>query len=441
MKSNIWKRIAVLSCVLVLLFVLVPAAFAFEERAGDTIVIGEDEVIEDDVYGGASSFTVNGTIQGDLVVGAQTVVINGTIEGDLIAFAQSVTINGAVGDDVRVGAAVLIVGKDASIGDDVVSGAYSLETMAGSTVGGGVLFGGYQALLGGEVVQDVMAGANGLSIHGAVGGDVKADVGTPEEAMPYNPFTGTPDMPSIPVVTGGLSFGPEAEVGGSVEYTSSREFELNIEVPGGVQHEFPPVTETDSLAEQRNPIVDRLWSNVQRLVTLILLSLLVAWLIPSWFTRLSAQLETKPLPSLGWGTVVYFGFPLAAMILLVGAILFGLFFAFIRLDGLGSAIVWLAMGAIVAGFVLFVLALVYVTKLVVGYALGKWILTKLSPAAAEKVIWPLLLGVLIIVILIALPYIGWLFNFVLTILGLGALWLLGQSLRQPPIPGIQPSAE
>lgn len=138
---------------------------------------------------------------------------------------------------------------------------------------------------------------------------------------------------------------------------------------------------------------------------------------------------------------MYFGFPLAAMILLVGAILFGLFFAFIRLDGLGSAIVWLAMGAIVAGFVLFVLALVYVTKLVVGYALGKWILTKLSPAAAEKVIWPLLLGVLIIVILIALPYIGWLFNFVLTILGLGALWLLGQSLRQPPIPGIQPSAE
>lgn len=435
MKPSMWKRFAILSCALILLFALVPAALAFDERGGDTVVIGENEVIEDDLYGGANTFTVNGTIQGDLVVGAQTVVINGTVEGDLLAFAQSVTINGTVGDDVRVGAAALIVGKDASIGDDLVSGAYSLETMAGSTVGGGILFGGYQALLGGDIAQDVMAGANGLSIHGNVGGDVKAEVGTPEDSMLYNPFSGTPNMPAIPTVSGGLTFGPEAEISGNVEYTSSREFELDIEVPGGIQYIPAPVTpQSPQTVEQRNPIVVRLLENVQRLVTLILLSLLVAWLIPVGFQRLGGELVAKPLPSLGWGTVLYFGFPIAAMILFGVAILLGLAFALVQLGGLGGAIIWLSLGVIVAGFVLFVLVLLYVSKLVVGYALGKWILNKLSPSAAEKVIWPLLLGVLIVVILIALPYVGWLFNFVLTILGLGALWLLAQSLRQPPAP-------
>ena len=424
-----------ISCVLILLFALAPAALAFDERGGDTVVIGEDEVIEDDLYGGANTFTVNGTIQGDLVVGAQTVVINGTVEGDLFAFAQSVTINGTVGDDVRVGAAALVVGKDASIGDDILAGAYSLETMAGSTVGGGVIIGGYQALIGGDVAQDVMAGANGLSIHGKVGGDVKADVGTPEDVMPYNPFSGTPNMPSIPTVSGGLTFGPEAEVSGNVEYTSSREYDLNLDqVLGDVQHAFPPVTPDTAPVEPQNPIVARLLGNVQRLVTLILLSLLVAWLIPTGFQRLGGELVANPLPSLGWGTVLYFGFPIAAMILFGVAILLGLGFALVQLGGLGGAIIWLALGAIVAGFVLFVLALLYLSKLVVGYAFGKWILNKLSPSAAEKVIWPLLLGVLIVVILIALPYIGWLFNFVLTILGLGALWLLVQNLRQPPAP-------
>ncbi|MCB9135766.1 MAG: polymer-forming cytoskeletal protein [Anaerolineales bacterium] len=436
MKPSIWKRFAMISCMLIFLFVLVPVAFAFDERGGDTVVIGENEVIADDLYGGATTFTVNGTIQGDLVVGAQTVVINGTVEGDLIAFAQSVTINGTVGDDVRVGTGALVLGKDAKIGDDLLAGAYSLETMSGSTVGGGVLFGGYQALLGGDVAQDVMAGANGLSIHGKVGGDLKAEVGTPEGAMPYNPFTGTPEMPSIPTVSGGLTFGPEAEVSGNVEYTSSREYDLNLnQVLGKVQHTFPPVTsETTTPVVQQNPIVTRLLENVQRLITLVLLSLLVAWLIPVWFQRLGGELVAKPLPSLGWGTVMYFGFPIVATILFGVAILLGLGFALVRLGGLGGAIVWLALGVIFAGFVLFVLLLLYLSKLVVGYAVGKWILNKLSPSAAEKVIWPLLLGVLLIVILIALPYIGWLFNFVLTLFGLGALWLLIQNLRQPVLP-------
>ncbi len=437
MKRQSWKRTIVSGFALFLLgaFVLVPAAFAFEDRAGDNIVIGEDEVIDDDVYGGANYFTVNGTIKGDLVVGAQTVVINGTVEGDVIVMAQSVTINGTVGDDVRVGAAALIIGKDAQIGDDVLAGAYSLETNSGSTIGGSVGFGGFQALFAGDVAEDILVGANGLELHGLVGGDVKAEVGTADGAPPFNPFTGTPGMPAIPAVGAGLTLGPDAQIEGSLEYTSVSEFTIDIgKVSGGVQHTVPQIDpQTPSVVQEvRNPIVDRLLDNLQRLVTLILLGLLVAWLIPTWFQRLGGKLETKPFPSLGWGTVIYFGFPIAAMILFGVAILLGLFFAFIRLGGLGGALIWLSIGIIVAGFVLFVLALLYLTKLVVGYAVGKWILTKLSPAAAEKVIWPLLLGVLIVVILIALPWVGWLFNFVVTLLGLGTLWLLVQDMGTQP---------
>ncbi len=59
---------------------------------------------------------------------------------------------------------------------------------------------------------------------------------------------------------------------------------------------------------------------------------------------------------------------------------------------------------------------------------GKLILSRIKPEWAEHKIWPLILGVVIFAILVAIPIFGGLVNAIVILLGLGALWLYGRDL-------------
>ena len=108
-----WAGLIGLICLV--LFTLVPVALAFESRGGDTVVIGAGEVIEDDLYVGATNFTLNGTVKGDLIVGGNIIEINGAVEGDLTAAGQTVVVRGTVTDDVRIAGQALILDSDAQV--------------------------------------------------------------------------------------------------------------------------------------------------------------------------------------------------------------------------------------------------------------------------------------------------------------------------------------
>ena len=82
--------------VLLVIMLFVSTVWAVETRSGDQIVIGPDEVIEDDLYVTASEILMEGTIRGDLVAFGNTISVGGTVEGDLIAASQSVEIGGTV---------------------------------------------------------------------------------------------------------------------------------------------------------------------------------------------------------------------------------------------------------------------------------------------------------------------------------------------------------
>jgi hypothetical protein len=94
------KLFTVLSLLVLTTLVFVPAALAFDGRSGDRIVIGKDEVINEDLYLGGTEIIVDGTINGDLMAAGQTITVNGKVTGDLYAAGNSVTVNGEVGDDL-----------------------------------------------------------------------------------------------------------------------------------------------------------------------------------------------------------------------------------------------------------------------------------------------------------------------------------------------------
>jgi hypothetical protein len=71
------KLFFVFSLVALLLWIFTTSASAFDRRSGDNIVIANDEVIDDDLYGTARTLVLDVTVNGYLIALCQTITING----------------------------------------------------------------------------------------------------------------------------------------------------------------------------------------------------------------------------------------------------------------------------------------------------------------------------------------------------------------------------
>jgi cytoskeletal protein CcmA (bactofilin family) len=429
-QKRFWEWAGLIGLIGLVLFTLAPTALAFEGRGGDTVVIGAGEVIEDDLYVGAGTFTLDGTIKGDLIVFGTTIEINGTVEGDLIAAGQTVTVRGTVKDDARIAGMALTLDEGAQVGDDVLAAGFSMEDK-GSSVGGDFIYFGYQALLNGDVAQDLTVAANGLKLSGSVGGDVEAEIGEPEEGPPPTLFmTMIPDAPAMPSVPMGLTVDEGAHIGGKLDYTSASEWSVPAGVVAGAitRHEPEIEVEEEVVVSPAQRVANWFLRHLRRLVTLLLVGLLMVWVVPGWTEKATAALRAKPLPSLGWGVVSVAAFILALLVLLIVTILVAVVLGVITLGGLAGTTAW--TGALTMGLLVFFfsIAVTYVTKIAVSFLGGRLILARLQPDWAEGRIWPLVVGVVLFVIITAIPILGWLVNLVVVLLGLGALWLLGRDV-------------
>ncbi len=422
MKSRaIWRGLGLVVLAALVLAALAPAARAFESRSGDTVVIGAGEVVNDDLYVSAGTFTLDGTVKGDVVVVGGTITINGVVEGDLIGAGQSIIINGLVQDDARVGGAAITLGAKGQVGDDLVGAGWSLDTQPDSTVGGDLVFAGQQALLAGTVTGDVDAAVGSLKLTGAVGGNVDAVVGGPSDRPPFSPFMFMPNAPTIPSVPGGLTV-EGAEIGGTLKYTSPQQYQ----VPESVRSEYtpPPVQPGEEAARAtRSPVLVWLLGFVRGFVALLLAGLLLVWLAPRFTNGLVEALAAKPLPGLGWGFVILIGFfvlvPLVLAVLIALAALFG----FLTLGSLTTLAILLGLLLLFALVVAFILIVSWLSRIVVSIWLGRLILHKFKPDWANHRIWPLLIGLIIIVLLSTIPFLGGLVGLLISLWGLGAVWL------------------
>jgi hypothetical protein len=373
MRKGRIRGFVVSGLVVLVLLALVPTALAFDERSGERVVIGADEVIEDDLYVSAATFVLDGTVKGDLIVVGQAVAINGTVEGDLMGGAQVLTINGTVADDVRMAGAALTLSEEAEVGGDVVAAGASLEGKAGSEIGGDLHFVGYQALLAGAVEGDVRTIGNGLEIQGAIGGDVAAQVSSGEDSPAYNPMQFVPSMPAVPNVRGGLKIGEGALVGGDLEYTSPE----RSDIPAGVvqgreQHilQVAPEPEPEETPVQR--VTKWILRNLRRLVGLVVVGLLLVWLVPAWLGCTATNLAERPWPILGLGTATFFGYPVAVLVFLFVLFMVSLLLILVTLGNLGGALIWIGVAIVVLFSVAFGLAITYVSKIVVGFWGGRF---------------------------------------------------------------------
>ena len=438
------RSLITLGLLLVVPVLLAGPLLAAEFVTGEVIVIDKD--VDDDLYVAGDTITVNATIHGDLIAAGGEITINGTVEGDFWAAGGKLHINGTVTDDVRFAGADLRVGSGGQVGDDLFAAGFGFAAESGSSISGDLVAVGYQAQLGGDITGDVQAALGGLEITGHIMGDVTAEVAEPdpefEQWSALIPMLG-PYMP--PMIAPGLRVAEGAQVDGELTYTSPVQVEIPREAVGGVIVYQTPVPEEVEVPEVEVPevparaitagvILGWFLRAVRTFVTLLIIGVLVLWLAGKWLKEVVQHWKEKPLHSLGWGVAALVAFFVVVPLLFIVMIILDVIVGLVTLGGLIGPITGIIMvveGALMVGFSIIA---VYITKIAFSYLIGWLILKRTAPAWVEKAMGliSLLIGLAIFVVVRGIPILGGLFSFLVTLFGLGAVWLLAWvRIRKP----------
>lgn len=417
-----------------LMLLVVPTVAAATIASEDEYVLPAGEVVEGNLYAFGSTVTIKGTVRGDLVTAAQEVEISptGIVESDVLAAGQSVVVRGTVEDDVRAAGFTIEVEDNAAVGGDLVGAGYNISTAVDSIVQGSFIAAGTQAILDGDVVGDVRFAGSGLDIEGSVSGDVEADVAERSDG-------GAPTMFMFGVapprsVDPGLTLGDEARIGGDLILTTP-DTDVEIDdgaVGGSIDVQEPDTDEDDDADEDEDAdeedededavdeAIDWGIGFVKRYASLFLLGLVLLWVRPTAVLQAADVLAARKLPSLGWGFVTVAAALVLSILIPLVAIAVAAFVGLIQLTPLvaptlaGGALLW---SIVVLGTYL----LTWLARIVFAVWTARAIFRRLAPNIAGNRLALLLVGLLIYVVLVSIPYLGWLFKIAFILLGIGAL--------------------
>ena len=387
--------------------------FAF----GETVVVQKTAVIDDDAF----------------LFGNQIIVEEGAVlSGNVYSAGQNVKIAADVARSLFVGAATLDLQDQAAVTNNLFFVGFQFLAAEGTSVGRNLYAGNYQSILNGTVENDGRIGAGAVRLNGVVNGDFELDVDSAGEVDPGFQYWATyMQQYGIPEpIEPGLQIADSAEVGGALIYTSPVELESLNEslIEGGVVYNTPqPETIVEAESQQmhityRNPLLNRAGRVLRLLVTLALLGALVLWLKPQVLKDTAEQAAAKPLNAAGVGFISMVVVFIGATMLFGLLIFLSIMFSLIGLNGLGSAIFFFGLASLVWVVTMFSILMVYGSKLVVADWVGSLILGDAMAGSKYKPAVALLIGLAIYVFVTAIPILGGLIRFAVTLVGLGAMW-------------------
>ncbi len=302
--------------------------------------------------------------------------------------------------------------------------------------------GGYQALLKGEIGRDARISSGALELDGKVGRDLKINVEAPNVSTvsPIPFFPQQPDVPPMPAaVPSGMRIGPDASIGGKLVYTSAvnQDFAILAAPAGGAIYQTPVPQEKPEMKPTPKPepiyksgILGWFIKFLREFIALMIFGSLAIWLVYPYFKRVSDQIPAQPLPSLGVGFIIvivgYAGFFVAAGLLLALVILF----AIVTLGSVSGTLFGVGFSALALAFALFNFLVAFGSKLAFALFVGQRLLRSTAPSAPGSTFGALTLGVVIYALAHAIPFVGWLVAFIVTLIGLGAMWFAIQATRK-----------
>jgi hypothetical protein len=284
------------------------------------------------------------------------------------------------------------------------------QVIVAGTVTGDALVGAGSTTISGEVGGDLRAGAGQARIEGRVGEDATLGVGqatvTSEAEIGGDLIFGAGRMQMDGTVEGSVlgSTGNYAR-GGSVEGSE----QVNVEQPE---------------AEPEPTVADRAVDALRRYVSILVVGMLLLWLLPRMLRGAADAARGRPLVSLGVGILGFVGVIVALVLVILATVLVAILLALLGLGSLAGVTVF--GGLLVAAIILFlfVFAVAFAAQATVGLARTDGRPSFLGGLGA------LALGVLVVVLVAAIPLVGGWLGALLVLLGLGALLLLARPGRR-----------
>ena len=347
----------------------VPAS-ALETRVAkgedDSITIRSGETIDDTLVAVGDTVNVDGVITGNLIVLTRRVTIKGTVAGDLISLSQYVDLDGAVKGNVF--SCVQSLRLRGQVARSLYGIGEEIRIDAGARVDVDVIAFGQEVSTDGAVGRDLTAFAGSTHVRGAVGRNLTAR-------------------------TGHLRVLAPAQVGGHLTAYVKKKENLHVDSEveiAGRQATHLPEAKVPSRFYTRSSFY--FWQAL-RLAAAFLTGLLLFWLFPTLF---AARLETAGvvLRTMGVGFLALVATTVAA------------FVAAITLVGLPVAL----LGGVAW------LAGLYLAKIFVAASLGQALMRS---AGRRSFAVTLLVGLVISLAAINIPYAGWVIHFLFILLGLG----------------------
>ncbi|MGB9720677.1 MAG: hypothetical protein ACPL28_04245 [bacterium] len=355
-----------------IVLVFVTPATSLVLRSGKDVVIGANEVIDD-----------------DLVAMGRSVRIEGTVNGDVYAFAQEVIINNIVNGTIYSGAAQVKINTKQCHSAWAFCG--SLEA-SGKIEGNLMFFGGQLKTDNATVVnKDLIAFGGDIQIKGEVKGKIKGNMGK---------FNLDGKAGRVDIEVDEARIGSGASIAEDLVIRSKKEpvIDSNAKISGKTEYKK---IEEKAHKHRKGSGLSGFFKTLFFISKLIIGIILIAVFKP-YVRRTNEILVHSAWKSLGFGFLTMIVIPVVTVITLATII------------GIPVAIF---------GVFLF-LTLVYVSGIVFATGFGEWLIRLIKKEGTISPFASFIIGLIIITLVCLIPYLGFLVRLVVAFFGTGMFVLL-----------------
>jgi len=344
-----------------------------EIHGGDTYLSGSGTApainAERDVFASGTSLTLKGQAAGDFHAAGFDVDVEAAVTGNVYAAGGSVTLR-------------------APIGEDLSAFGVSVRTSRAAVVTGNARLAGGTVTIDGPVSGALVAAGGEINLNAEIKGDVLL---TAEK----------------------LTFGPDAKIGGTLKYSTPREMSVpeRVVAPGQVTYE--KLDRTEMVRDARDA-----WDKATPVAKPAFLSIFAGFLVSlAFFMVIGAIFLTflpKPVERMRKFTLDRPG-----LTVLTGVIGLSMLFGLVPISAMtivGLPLVPIAVLAIVAIWILGYILGAYVATMRAWFAFGG----APEPGLGAK-LGVLAAGITLVALLNFIPFLGWIVNFTLVLLGIGAM--------------------
>lgn len=361
-----------LLALLLLPFCGLSVAKAAGAEAGEKVYVSREQIVAGNLYAVGESITIDGTVGGDLIAAASTITVNGRIEGDIIAAAQDITVNGEVGGNIRIAGDTLTI--NGSVARNVNAFGANIYIGQDAAIGWDLYLAGSNIEIRGNINGGLEGAAGQALITGKIGKDVNLKLSGRTENL---------TIESGAIINGQLTYTAEA----------AAKISPAAAISGPTEHKLPPL-------KDNNLCWAWLWGRLFSIFAALVVGLVLIFPGRKITSKILDKLASEPKKMFLPGIIILLVLPPAAII--IACTLIGLPLALI----IGAW--WLVA--------------TYVAKIMAAILVGRLLINKIYKKNGDKLVWPLVAGVVICWLIFAVPFAGWLLSLVAVCFGLGGIW-------------------